>query len=126
MVLLGVFAVLAIVLSSIGIYGVISYLVSQRTHEIGIRMALGAERSTVVTMVLRQAGQMAVLGLVAGLLAAVLLGRLMASTLFGVSFYDALTFSTVAAILLAVALAACWIPARRAARVDPMVALRHE
>jgi len=126
MALLGVFAVLAIVLSSIGIYGVISYLVSQRTHEIGIRMALGAERSTVVTMVLRQAGQMAVLGLVAGLLAAVLLGRLMASTLFGVSFYDALTFSTVAAILLAVALAACWIPARRAARVDPMVALRHE
>jgi predicted permease len=126
MVLLGVFAVLAIVLSSIGIYGVISYLVSQRTHEIGIRMALGAERSTVVTMVLRQAGQMAVVGLVAGLLAAVLLGRLMASTLFGVSFYDALTFSTVAAILLAVALAACWIPARRAARVDPMVALRHE
>jgi predicted permease len=126
MVLLGVFAVLAIVLSSIGIYGVISYLVGQRTHEIGIRMALGAERSTVVTMVLRQAGQMAVLGLVAGLLAAVLLGRLMASTLFGVSFYDALTFSTVAAILLAVALAACWIPARRAARVDPMVALRHE
>jgi predicted permease len=126
MVLLGVFAVLAIVLSSIGIYGVISYLVGQRTHEIGIRMALGAERSTVVTMVLRQAGQMAVLSLVAGLLAAALLGRLMASMLFGVSFYDALTFSTVAAILLAVALAACWIPARRAARVDPMVALRHE
>jgi ABC-type antimicrobial peptide transport system permease subunit len=89
-------------------------------------MALGAERSTVVTMVLRQAGQMAVLSLVAGLLAAALLGRLMASMLFGVSFYDALTFSTVAAILLAVALAACWIPARRAARVDPMVALRHE
>jgi len=126
MSLLAVFAVLAIVLSSIGIYGVISYIVGQRTHEIGIRMALGAERSTVVTMVLRQAGQMAAFGVVAGLLAAGLLGRLMASMLFGVSFYDALTFSTVAAILLAVALAACWIPARRASRVDPMVALRHE
>jgi len=126
MALLGVFAVLAIVLSSIGIYGVISYIVGQRTHEIGIRMALGAERSTVVTMVLRQAGQMAVFGVVAGLLAAALLGRLMVSMLFGVSFYDALTFSTVAAILLAVALAACWIPAHRASRVDPMVALRYE
>jgi len=126
MALLGVFALLAIVLSSIGIYGVISYIVGQRTHEVGIRMALGAERSTVVTMVLRQAGQMAVFGVVAGLLAAALLGRLMASMLFGVSFHDALTFSTVACILLAVALAACWIPAHRASRVDPMVALRHE
>jgi predicted permease len=126
MSLLAVFAVLAIVLSSIGIYGVISYIVGQRTHEIGIRMALGAERSTVVTMVLRQAGRMAAFGVVAGLLAAGLLGRLMASMLFGVSFYDALTFSTVAAILLAVALVACWIPARRASRVDPMVALRYE
>ena len=77
-------------------------------------------------MVLRQAGQMAVLGLVVGLLAAALLGRFMANMLFGVSSYDALTFSTVAAILLAVALAACWIPARRASRVDPMVALRYE
>jgi predicted permease len=126
MALLGVFAILAIALSSIGIYGVISYIVGQRTHEIGIRMALGAERSTVVTMVLRQAGQMAVFGVVAGLLAAAFLGRLMVSMLFGVSFYDALTFSTVAAILLAVALAACWIPAHRASRVDPMVALRYE
>jgi predicted permease len=126
MALLGVFAVLALVLSSIGIYGVISYIVGQRAHEIGIRMALGAERSSVVTMVLRQAGQMAVLGLVAGLLAAVVLGRLMASMLFGVSFYDAFTFSTVAVILLAVALAACWIPARRASHVDPIIALRYE
>jgi predicted permease len=124
--LLGVFAVLAIVLSSVGIYGVISYIVGQRTHEIGIRMALGAERSTVVTMVLRQAGQMAVFGLVAGLLAAAVLGRLMARVLFGVSPYDAFTFSTVAVILLAVALAACWIPARRASHVDPIIALRYE
>ena len=126
MALLGVFAVLAIVLSSIGIYGVLSYIVSQRTHEIGIRVALGAERFTVVSMVLRQAGRMAAFGLVAGLLAAAALGRMMASMLFGVSFYDALTFGTVAVILLAVALAACWIPARRASRVDPIVALRCE
>jgi predicted permease len=126
MALLGVFAVLAIVLSSIGIYGVISYIVGQRTHEIGIRMALGARRSMIATMVLRQAGQMAVLGLVAGLLAAAVLGRLMASMLFGVSFYDAFTFSTVAVILLSVALAACWIPARRATHVDPIIALRCE
>jgi predicted permease len=124
--LLGMFAVLAIVLSSIGIYGVISYIVGQRTHEIGIRMALGAERSTVVTMVLRQAGRMAVIGLVAGLLAAAVLGRLMAGMLFGVSFYDAFTFGSVAVILLAVALVACWIPARRASRVDPIIALRCE
>jgi len=126
MSLLAVFAVLAVVLSSIGIYGVISYVVGQRTHEIGIRMALGAERSTVVTMVLRQAGQMAVFGVVAGLLTAAVLGRLMASMLFGVSFYDALTFSTVAAILLGVALVACWIPAHRASRVDPVDALHYE
>jgi len=126
MSLLAVFAVLAIVLSSIGIYGVISYVVGQRTHEIGVRMALGAERSTVVTMVLRQAGQMAVFGVVAGLLTAAVLGRLMASMLFGVSFYDALTFSTVAAILLGVALLACWIPAHRASRVEPVVALHYE
>jgi predicted permease len=126
MALLGVFAVLAIVLSSIGIYGVISYIVGQRTHEIGIRMALGANRSTVATMVLREAGLMAVLGLVAGLLTAAVLGRLMAGMLFGVSSYDALTFSTVAVLLLAVALAACWIPARRASHVDPIIALRYE
>ena len=126
MALLGVFALLAVVLSSIGIYGVISYMVGQRTHEIGIRMALGAERSTVVAMVLRQAGQMVLFGVVVGLLAAALLGRLMASMLFGVSFYDALTFVTVAAVLLAVALAACWIPAQRASNVDPIIALRYE
>jgi predicted permease len=126
MALLGVFAVLAIVLSALGIYGVISYIVGQRTNEIGIRMALGAGRSTVVTMVLRQAGRMAAFGLVAGLLAAAVLGRLMASMLFGVSFYDAFTFSTVSVILLSVALAACWIPARRASHVDPIIALRCE
>jgi ABC-type antimicrobial peptide transport system permease subunit len=126
MALLGVFALLAVVLSSIGIYGVISYIVGQRTHEIGIRMALGAERSTVIRMVLRQAGQMVLFGVLVGLLVAALLGRLMASMLFGVSFYDALTFGAVAAILLSVALMACWIPAHHASRVDPVVALRYE
>jgi predicted permease len=126
MALLGVFALLAVVLSSIGIYGVISYIVGQRTHEIGIRMALGAERSTVIRMVLRQAGQMVLFGVLAGLLVAALLGRLMASMLFGVSFYDALTFGAVAAILLSVGLMACWIPAHHASRVDPVVALRYE
>jgi putative ABC transport system permease protein len=122
----GIFAVFAVLLVALGLYGVISYSVGQRTHEIGIRMALGAERSTVIRMVLRQAGQMVLFGVSAGLLVAALLGRLMASLLFGVSFYDALTFITVAAILLGVALAACWIPARRASRVDPVVALRYE
>jgi putative ABC transport system permease protein len=126
MALLAVFAVLAIVLSSIGIYGVISYIVGQRTHEIGIRMALGAERSTVVGMVLRQAGRMAVFGVMAGLVIAAVLGRLMASMLFGVNFYDGVTFGAVAGILLGVALVACWIPAHRASRVDPVVALRYE
>jgi predicted permease len=126
MTLLAIFAALAIVLSSIGIYGVISYIVGQRTHEIGIRMALGAERAAVISMVLRQAGKMAVFGLVAGLLIAAVLGRLMASMLFGVAFYDAATFGAVAAILLAVALLACWLPAHRASRTDPVVALRYE
>jgi putative ABC transport system permease protein len=126
MAILGFFALLAIGLSSIGIYGVISYIVGQRTHEIGIRIALGANRSSVVTMVLLQAGQMIAVGVVVGLVAAAALGRLMSSLLFGVSSYDALTFITVSAILLGVALAACWIPAYRASRVDPMVALRYE
>jgi predicted permease len=126
MALLGIFALLAIGLSSIGIYGVISYIVGQRTHEIGIRIALGAERSAVVSMVLLQAGQMIVVGVVIGLVAAAALGQLMSSLLFGVSSYDALTFITVSAILLGVALAACWIPAYRASRVDPMVALRYQ
>jgi putative ABC transport system permease protein len=89
-------------------------------------MALGAERSAVIAMVLRQAGQMAVFGLAAGLLIAAVLGRLMASMLFGVAFYDALTFSAVAAILLAVAFLACWLPAHRASRTDPVVALHYE
>jgi predicted permease len=126
MVLLGVFAVLATLLSSVGIYGVISYIAGQRTHEIGIRMALGAERANVLRMMLGQAGKMAVIGVVIGLATAFGLTRLMSSMLFGVSSHDPLTFLGVALLLTFVALAACYVPARRATRVDPVVALRYE
>jgi predicted permease len=125
-ILLGVFAAIALLLSSLGIYGVISYVVGERTHEIGIRMALGAKAANVLLMVLSQAGRMATAGVLVGLIGAALLTRLMASMLFGVSSRDPLTFVAVAVMLSLVALLACYIPARRASRVDPMVALRYE
>jgi len=126
MMLLGVFAALATLLAGVGIYGVISYIAGQRTHEIGIRMALGAMKGDVLRMMLSQAGGMAGLGVGIGLVLGLGLMRLMSSLLFGVSAHDPLTFSGVAFLLILVALAACYLPARRAANVDPMVALRHE
>jgi predicted permease len=126
MILLGLFAVLALILSCIGIYGVISYLAGQRTREIGIRMALGAQRTDVLRLVLSHGAKMALIGVAAGVAASLALTRLMARMLFGVSTYDPLTFLAVACLLILVALAASYIPARRAIRTDPMVALRYE
>jgi ABC-type antimicrobial peptide transport system permease subunit len=126
MVLLGIFAALALVLSCVGIYGVISYLVGQRTHEIGIRMALGGQRNDMLRLILGRGAQMAVIGVAVGIVGSLALTRLMANLLFGVSAYDPLTFFAVAGLLVLVALAACYIPARRAMKVDPLVALRYE
>jgi predicted permease len=126
MTLLGVFALLALLLASIGIYGVLSYMVGQRTREIGVRLALGAQRLDVLRMVLKDGARMTLVGVVVGVVGAMGLTRLMASMLFGVKPTDPLTFIAVTSLLCAIAMLACYVPARRAMKVDPMEALRHQ
>jgi ABC-type antimicrobial peptide transport system permease subunit len=121
-----VFAALALALTVIGLYGVISYLVNQRTQEIGIRMALGAQVRHIMQLILKHGVVLVSLGVVIGLVAAILLTRLMSHMLYGITATDPATFSAIALLLTFVALVACYLPARRAAQVDPVVALRSE
>jgi ABC-type antimicrobial peptide transport system permease subunit len=120
------FAAAALALAAIGTYGVVSYATTQRTFEIGVRVALGASRSSIFGMVIRQSLELAIAGVVLGASAALVLSRLLSSFLYGISAQDPLTFVAVAGLLLLLALAAGYIPARRATKVNPITALRHE
>ncbi|MGC1768977.1 MAG: FtsX-like permease family protein, partial [Candidatus Acidiferrales bacterium] len=124
--LLGLFAAVALLLAAIGIYGVMAYSFSQRTHEVGIRIALGAQRADILRMALSEGMQIVAIGLATGLAGAAIMTRLFRSMLFNVAPADPITFATAAAILAAVALMACYIPAQRATQVDPLTALREE
>ena len=122
----GFFGLLAALLAMVGLYGVVSYMVAHRRHEIGIRMALGAQRGQVIGMVMREAVRLLIMGILVGTALALVAGRAAGSLLFSLKPYDPVTLATAAASLVAIATLASYLPARRATRVDPMVALRHE
>jgi putative ABC transport system permease protein len=124
--LLSLFAGLALLLGAVGIHGLVSYTVSRRTHEFGVRLVLGATRGRVLRMVLGQGLRLALLGLAIGTLVAVALGRLLSSLLFGVAPADPLTYAAIALVIGGTALAACWVPAARAGHIEPMAALRQQ
>jgi len=124
--LMTVFGSIGLVLVTIGVYSVLAYTTTRRTHEIGIRMALGAEKRDVLSLVIRMGATLVGAGIVLGIIASLAVARIIATQLWGISAYDPITLTSVAALLLVTGIAACWIPARRASHVDPLVALRYE